>query len=77
MKVHCTNYSNTFIEIADDCPAEKGEIPPVKRDAKSVANMQFDMISKNPYKYTYDDVFFQVFADREDLMKSEYLEARK
>ncbi|EMY59950.1 hypothetical protein LEP1GSC203_0788 [Leptospira terpstrae serovar Hualin str. LT 11-33 = ATCC 700639] len=39
--------------------------------------MQFDMISKNPYKYTYDDVFFQVFADREDLMKSEYLEARK
>ncbi len=77
MKIHSTNYSDTFIEIADDCPATNGEIPPLKGNAKLVANMQFDIVSKNPYKFTSDDVFFQVFADRIDLAESEYEESRK
>lgn len=76
MKVHTTNYFDTFIAISDDCPSGTGEIPPLKGDAKSVANMQFDMISKNPYKFTSDEVLFQVFADRNDLTESEYEDAR-
>lgn len=74
MKIHSTNYSDTFIKIADDCPAASGEIPPIKGDAKTVANMQFDLLKTNPYKFTSDDVFFQVHADRNDLTKSEYKE---
>lgn len=77
MKIHTTNYINTFIEIADDCPTEVGEIPPIKQEAKTVANIQFEMVSKNPYKFTSDDVLFQVFAIRKDLTKSEYKEARE
>jgi len=77
MKTHTTNYFNTFIEIADDCPTANGEVPPVKADAKTVANIQFEMVSKNPYKYTSDDILFQVFAHRNDLTKSEYKEARE
>ena len=77
MKIHTTNYFNTFIEIADDCPTEVGEIPPIKQEAKTVANIQFEMVSKNPYKFTSDDVLFQVFAIRKDLTKSEYKEARE
>ncbi len=77
MKIHTTNYENTFIEIAEDCPAISGEIPPAKSDAKSVANMQFEMINKHPYKFTSDDVLFQVYADRNDLSKSEYPAARE
>ena len=30
MKTHTTNYKNTFVEIAEDCSANKGEMPPVK-----------------------------------------------
>ena len=76
MKIHTTNYQDTFIEIADDCPVTIGEIPPTK-DAKTVANIQFDMVRKNPYKYTSDDILFQVFADRNDLTKNEYKKARE
>jgi hypothetical protein len=76
MKIHTTNYQNTFIEIADDCPATRGEIPPTKGDTKSVASMQFDLLSKNPYQFTSDDVFFQVYAERKDLTASEYPAAR-
>lgn len=77
MKLHTTNYFDTFIQIADDSPVHKAEIPPVKGDKKTVANMQFDIISKNPYKYSSDDVFFQVYADRNDLTKAEYKKARE
>jgi Family of unknown function (DUF6157) len=77
MKVHTTNYLNTFITIAEDCPAVNGEIPPVKEGMKTAANIQFEMVSKNPYKYSSDDVLFQVFADKNDLTKSEYKKARE
>lgn len=77
MKIHTTNYTDTFIEIADDCPTTRGEIPPAKTDKKTVANIQFEMISKNPYKYTSDDILFQVFANKNDLAKSEYKETRE
>jgi Family of unknown function (DUF6157) len=77
MKTHTTNYLNTFIAIADDCTATNGEIPPIKNDTKTAANIQFDLIHKNPYKYTSDDVLFQVFADKNDLSKSELKAARE
>lgn len=76
MKTHTTNYINTFIEIAADCPLENGEVPPLKGENKTAANIQFEMIIKNPYKYTSDDVLFQVFADKKDLTEAEYDEAR-
>ena len=72
MKVHTTNYVNTFIEIAEDCPTALAETPPVKGDTPSVANIQFDMIRQNPYKYTSDEVVFQVFATKKDLTESEW-----
>ncbi len=76
MKVHTTNYFDTFIAISDDCPSGTGCVPPLKGDAKSVANRQFELISKNPYKYSSDEVLFQVFADRNELTESEYAEAK-
>jgi len=77
MKLHTTNYINTFIEVSDDCPTTVGEIPPQKGEAKTVANIQFDLVKKNPYKFTSDDVFFKVFAERNDLTESEYPAARE
>lgn len=77
MKQHTTNYADTFLVIADDCPLTSAEPPPVKADKQTIATIQFDLIKKNPYKYTSDDVIFQVFADKNDLTKSEYKEARE
>lgn len=76
MKVHSTNYFDTFIEVAEDTKADSGIRPPSK-DKKTVAEMQYEMVADNPYKYTSDDIFFQVFADRKDLTKEEYKKARE
>ncbi|MBC7616578.1 MAG: hypothetical protein H7202_10985 [Pedobacter sp.] len=77
MNPHTTNYYNSFIGIADDSVAAKGEIPPLKRDKKTVATIQFDLIYKNPYQFTSDDVLFQVFAERNELTDGEMDEAKK
>lgn len=77
MKAHTTNYVNTFIEVAEDCPAARGEVPPLSEKAKSIARLQYEILSKNPYKFTSDDVLFQVFSERNDLMASEFQKARQ
>jgi hypothetical protein len=76
MPQHSTNYQNTFIAVADDCPAGRGETPPQKAGDPSVANLQFDLIRKNPYKFTSDEVVFQVFAQRNEVSKSEWAQAK-
>ena len=76
MKVHSTNYFDTFIEVAEDTKVDCGTKPPAK-DKKTVAEMQYDLIAKNPYGYTSDDILFQVFADRNDLIEADYKQARE
>lgn len=73
--MHTTNYRNAFIKVADDCPVDRGEIPPLKEN-KTAANIQFDMVRKNPYKFTSDDVLFHVYAEKNELTKSELTKAR-
>ena len=70
-QMHTTNYANTFIEIADDSPTAIGEVPPLKGDNKSVANLQFDMLIEHPYRYSSDDVLFAVHAMRKEVSHSE------
>ena len=72
MKTHTTNYHNTFIEIAEDCPIDFGQEPPVRANKKSVANYQYEMVKNNPYKYTSDEVLFTVFATRKDFIQEEW-----
>ncbi len=59
-----TNYVNTFIEVADDCPATTGEVPQERNGAKSVAALQFELLAGAPYELTSDDVIFEVYAER-------------
>ena len=77
MKTHTTNYINTFIEVAEDCPAKKGEIPPLKGNEKSIAAIQFEMISQNPYKYDSDEILFHCFASKKSIAKSELKHERE
>jgi hypothetical protein len=72
-----TNYKNAFIQVAEDCPVKAAEIPPVKAGGKTMANIQFEMVSENPYKYTSDDVLFHCYSVKNEVPKSELKEARE
>jgi hypothetical protein len=75
--MHTTNYQDTFIAVADDCPALNGEVPPMRGGKKSAANIAFEMIVNHPYKYTSDDVVFQIYTERNDLTPDELEKARQ
>lgn len=75
MKIHTTNYKNTFLSVAEDIPVEKSEIPPVKRN-KTLANIQYEMLAGKPYKYTSDDILFECFAQKNDISESDRKAAR-
>ncbi len=77
MKLHSTNYFNTFIEIAEDSQANTGIVPLVKNDKPTVACLQYEIISRHPYQYTSDDVLFQVHAQKNNIDKNEQKTARE
>ncbi len=64
--MHTTDYFNAFIEVAEDCRATTGVEPPERAGSKTVARMQYELVAPNPYRYTSDDVLFQVYAARND-----------
>lgn len=76
-KVHTTNYFDTFIEVAEDTKANSGKKPVSKSGNKTLAEMQYDLLMHHPYEYTSDDIFFAVFAERNDLAEAEYEKARQ
>lgn len=76
VKMHTTNYFNTLIEIAEDCPIDAGEVPPTGKK-KTAANLQYDMLADHPYEYTSDDVLFTTFAMRKEIPEAEWNEQRE
>lgn len=65
--MHTTNYYNTFIEIAEDCPIASAEVPPQKGEEKTIANLQFELLIENPYQYTSDEIIFKGYAHKNKL----------
>lgn len=71
-----TNYYNTFIEVAEDCAVDAAEAPPQRKN-KTAATIQYELISAHPYKYTSDDVLFEVFATKNEIPDEERPAARQ
>lgn len=76
-KTHTTNYIDTFIEVAADCGCITAAVPLWSEGKKSIARLQYEMLFANPYRYTSDDVLFQVFAERKGLIEGELDSARE
>jgi hypothetical protein len=66
-----TNYYETFISVADDCPVEFAEVPPSK-EPKSIAQLEFEMVIENPYVYTSDDVLYAANGARKGISKEHF-----
>lgn len=75
--MHSTNYYNGFVAVADDTTATEGTVPREAKNSPTIAQLQYEMISREPYAYTSDDVLFRVYAFRKDLLESEWAKARE
>ena len=72
-----TNYTGTFIQVADDCPAREGEQPPVGGKVPTIAALQYALVSAHPYELTSDDALFEVHAIRQSIPAEARREARE
>ena len=69
--MHTTNYFNTFISAAEDCPVTTGEVPPEKMP-KTAVQIQYELISKHPYEFTSDDVIYAANGERRGISCDEF-----
>ncbi|MBI4938424.1 MAG: hypothetical protein HY846_09480 [Nitrosomonadales bacterium] len=52
------NPVNQFIEIAPDCPTDKAVVPQDKSDKRSIAAIEYQLLSGKPYGYTLEELKF-------------------
>ncbi len=76
-KVHTTNYRHTLITPADDTKVDQAVIPPLKQDKKTIAQLQFEMIYNEPYKYTSDEVLFEIYLLRKGCARDAVAEEKR
>ncbi|MDO9063323.1 MAG: DUF6157 family protein [Microbacterium sp.] len=62
-----TNYTNTFIQVAEDCPVQEAQVPPVSGKVPTIAQLHHRLIADHPYEFTSDDVLFTVHAIRHGI----------
>ena len=55
--MHTTNYYNTLITVAADCPVARGT-PPSRPD--TIGGLQYALITQQPYGYTSDELLVEV-----------------
>jgi hypothetical protein len=68
------SYTDTFIEVADDCPETMGAEPPMRGDKPTVAVLEYELLRKNPYRHTRDELLFIVHVTRLGLTPAELRE---
>ena len=71
MTKNSTNYINTFIEVAEDCPVTNAAIPPAK-EPRTAAQIQYEMLAASPYLYTSDDVLYESNGNRRGMPREDF-----
>ena len=71
MAKNSTNYIDTFIEVAEDCPVTIAEMPPAK-EPRTAAQIEYEMLIDNPYKYTSDDVLYESNGNRRGIAREDF-----
>jgi len=67
---------NTFIQIAPDSTAESGAVPESSREPKPVHMLEYELLAGAPYRYTNDELLFEVHVRRLGLSEAE-VDARR
>lgn len=74
--IHTTNYTDTFIAVAEDSAAAHAKVP-VPKDGPTIASLHHDLLAGAPYQLTSDDVIFETYAIRAALADDEKDAARE
>ncbi len=63
--------SETFIEVAEDCPVGQAEVPPARGDRPTKAAIEYELITGEPYALTEEDVAFRTRVVMRDIPEAD------
>ncbi len=64
--------SDVFIEVAKDCPAVRGEVPPVRGGRATKAAIEYELIAGEPYALTEEEVAFRTRVLMRDIPETDW-----
>ena len=65
------NPVNQFIEIAPDSPTDKSIVPQDKGEKKSIASIEYQLLSAKPYAYTLAELKFATHVQHKQISPAE------
>ncbi|MCD9022533.1 DUF6157 family protein [Cohnella silvisoli] len=65
------NYYDSFITVAGDCPAERGMIPPEKKNGRTKPRIEYEMLFNHPYTYTQEELLYQTYVQHKEISEEE------
>ena len=71
------NYFDTLIEIADDCPASRAQVPQARGGKKTKAVVEYELLVEHPYTYSEEDIAFETHAVLHDIPKASWPKERE
>lgn len=71
------SYKNTFIKISEDSEVTTAITPLPRNNKPTIASIEYDLISNNPYKYTQEDVQFQTYLIKNQIISDQLNELRE
>lgn len=69
--------ANQFIEIAPDCALKESVIPLNKGLKKSIATIEYELLSNKPYVYTLQELKFLTYVQQKQISPIELKTQRK
>jgi Family of unknown function (DUF6157) len=68
---------DTFIEVAEDCPAVRAEVPPARAGRATKAVIEYELIAREPYALTEEEVAFRTRVMMRDIPEADRPAERK
>ena len=65
--MHTVNYMDTLVAVAPDSPAEKVMVPRTGPGRVSIAEIQFDLLTRGPYRHTQEEVLWRTHVRHKAL----------
>ena len=60
-------YYDTFISVAPDFDGASAKVPAPRGSAKTIAQLQYEMLIDAPFEHTQEDVLFLVWLERQGM----------
>lgn len=69
--------ANQFIEIAPDCPLKEAVIPLNKNAKKTIATIEYELLSGKPYTYSLQELKFAIHVQQKQISPIELKTQRR